>query len=210
MTQGPTRTYTVDGKYPIVADLLRDATGSVLDVGARDCALRQYLKLDRLTYYSADLGPSHDYQLDLETHLALADQSFDYVIALDVLEHVEYIHQAFSELVRITRRRLIIALPSMSSLPRRWSFLRHGHLQTGKYDLLIEHQGDRHRWLTVYPQINAFVGVNAKKYGFKLDHIAEQIEGGPGLARPGRWVAAHGWLPAGWLTCRCIYALTRS
>lgn len=206
----PLKTYSRKDKYAIVVDLLQARTGTLLDVGARDRILSRLLDLQALAYYSADLGPGHDYQLDLEGKLSLADHSFDYVVALDVLEHVEHIHQAFHELTRITRQRLIIALPNMATLPRRWSFLWRGNLGTHKYDLLPEHQGDRHRWLTVYSQINAFVKGSAAQTELTLVQVVEQLEAGPLMARLGYWLAQRGMLPDGWLTGRCIYVMARA
>jgi len=202
------RTYVIRNKYRVVGRALQGAEGSLLDVGARDRRLAAELD-QRLEYYSADVGEGHDYQLDLEQCLPLPDRMFDYVVALDVLEHVEHIHQAFHELARIARRGLIVGLPNVASLPRRWSFLRRGHLGTKKYDLYPEHQGDRHRWLTVYPQINAFVEANAARAGLTLEHVLEEIEGGRIARLPGYLVMRGGLLPAGVLTSRCIYVLTR-
>lgn len=209
MTAQLRRTYVLRDKYRAVADILCDRNGSVLDIGARDRIIRQYLDLGRLAYFSADLGPGHDYQLDLEARLPLADASFDHIVALDVLEHVEHIHQAFFELARIARQTLIIGLPNMASLPRRWSFLWRGDLGTRKYDLLPEHQGDRHRWVTIYPQISVFIETSANKVGLVLEQVVEEIEGGRIIARLGYWAAAHGMLPVGWLTGRCIYVMAR-
>lgn len=53
-------------------------------------------------------------------HLALPDDRFDLVTALDVLEHIEDDHAAFSELVRVTRPggHLLITVPAFPGL---WS-----------------------------------------------------------------------------------------
>ncbi|MCX7681260.1 MAG: methyltransferase domain-containing protein [Anaerolineae bacterium] len=192
-----------------MAELLRQAEGTLLDVGARDRHLAARLDQHRLEYHSADLGEGCDYRVNLEEGLEFPDGAFDYVVALDVLEHVEHIHRAFHELARITRRCLIIALPNLSALSRRWSFLWRGHLGTKKYDLYPEHQGDRHRWLTVYPQINAFVEENAARTGLVLEQVFEELQGRR-VARVLGYVAARsGLLPRGLLTERCIYVLVR-
>ena len=203
------RTYAIRNKYRVVEDILRDVEGSLLDVGARDRRLAAELNPERLQYYSADVSGGHDYRLDLEQKLDLPDQAFDYVVALDVLEHVEHIHQAFHELARIARRSLIVGLPNMATLSRRWLFLWHGHLDTQKYDLGLEHPGDRHRWLTVYPQINAFVEANGPRASFNLERVVEQIEGRYVFRAMAYPVVRAGLLPAGWLTGRCIYVMTR-
>jgi hypothetical protein len=203
------RIYTVRNKYRVVGDILRDAEGSLLDVGARDRRLAAELDPQRLAYYSADAGEGHDYQIDLEQKLDLPDEAFDYVVALDVLEHVEHIHRAFHKLARITRHCLIIGLPHLASLARRWSFLWRGHLGTKKYDLYPQHQGDRHRWFTIYPQINAFVEANALRAGFVLERTLEEVEGGRIARLLGYLLVRTGLVPPGLLTERCIYVLTR-
>lgn len=206
----PLRIYSRKDKYTIVADLLRGKKGTLLDIGARDRILSQCLDPQMLTYYAADLAPGYDYQLNLEEPLPLADRSFDYVVALDVLEHVEHIHQAFHELARLTRRCLIVALPNMATLPRRWSFLWRASLGTGKYDLLPEHQGDRHRWLTVYPEINTFMAVNAAQAGLNLDMVVEEFESSRIMRCIAFVTTLLGFFGSGLMTGRCIYVMTRN
>ncbi|MGB0384222.1 MAG: methyltransferase domain-containing protein [Ardenticatenaceae bacterium] len=194
---------------------MRNESGSLLDIGARDRRLAVELNSQKISYYSADLDRGHDFQVNLEAPLDLSDCAFDYVVALDVLEHLEHIHGAFHELARITSQKLIIALPNMGTLPRRWSYLWHGHLGTGKYDLYPEHQGDRHRWLTVYPQIKRFIESNAAQAGFMVEEVIEEIEVGVEgkvgavIAKVGKWAIGRGLLPSGMLSGRSIYVLVR-
>lgn len=147
--------FDLHNKYRIVGELLEGRSGSVLDIGARDAILRQHLK-GTFDYKSADVAPGCDWQINLEQKLDFPDGAFDYVVALDVLEHLENPHEAFIELSRISKQGLVIALPCMSSWPRRMHFLLDGKLKTDKYALGAHHPGDRHRWLTVYPDILAF------------------------------------------------------
>lgn len=205
----PERLYSIRDKYRIVAELLEEAQGTLLDAGARDRRLAREIDANRLRYASADLGDGHDHRLDLEGPLPFPDRRFDHVVALDVLEHLEHIHLGFRELARIAARSLIVALPNLATLPRRFTFLLRGHLRTGKYHLAPEPPGDRHRWLTVYPQIDDFVRVNARQAGLELVRIVEELEGGRIGARAGLVAARLGLLPAGWLTQRCIYQLRR-
>lgn len=48
---------------------------------------------------------------DLSASLPFADQTFDTTICFDVLEHVSDDASAVRELVRVTRRRLVVAVP---------------------------------------------------------------------------------------------------
>lgn len=205
----PVTTIKRDDKYRIVASLLHRSAGSLLDVGARDCILRRHINEQRLDYLSADVAFGLDYQIDLEERLTFQDQAFNYVVALDVLEHVDRIHQALSELLRITRSQLILALPNMGTISRRWSFFVRSDLQTRKYDLLAERQPDRHRWLTLYAQMNAFVAQSAAENSFILEQIVEQVSPGPISGRVGLWGRQFGLFSSGCMTERCIYVLTR-
>jgi hypothetical protein len=157
---------TSDDKYTIVGRRVQGITGTLVDVGARDRRLRAYLPA-HLTYLSTDMVPGHDLMWDLEQPIAAPDQSYDIVVALDVLEHLEQIHQAYKELLRITRRTLFISLPNISCLSWRLVFLQTGHL-SGKYHLKPEHQGDRHRWFTTYPQLCAFTEYHAAQAGYTM------------------------------------------
>lgn len=152
-----------ESKYQIVGRRVSGIAGTLLDVGARDRALAKHLPPD-LTYVAADIAPGLDLQWNLEEPIDAPDNAYDVVAALDVLEHVEQIHQAYRELLRITRRKLFVSLPNMTCLSLRLQFFAAGHLG-GKYDLLPEHQGDRHRWLTGYRQICAFIGHHARSAG---------------------------------------------
>ena len=204
-----TKVYTQKDKYTMISGYLSQKEGSLLDIGARDRILSRYLDNKKIKYASADLGEGHDYQLNLEQNIPIKDREFDYVSALDVLEHVENIHLALSELARITRRTLFIALPNMATLPRRWNFLWKGNLGTGKYSLLLEHQGDRHRWLTIYPEINRFVEENARKMGFMVDVVYEELEWTRFFWRIYLPLAKLGLFGNGIMTGRCTYVLNR-
>lgn len=132
---------------------------SILDVGADECHLRKYLD-PQATYWGIGLGGSPDQIVDLEKeNLPFEDNSYDTVLCLDVLEHIENIHTIFDELCRVTRRNLII------SLPNPWhSFYKH--LTRGSYDsqqmlkfysLPLERPGDRHKWFFSYSEAEQFI-----------------------------------------------------
>jgi len=150
-------------KYQIVGQKVAGLAGTLVDVGARNKILKDYLP-PNLNYLSADIIPGHDLQWNLEELINMPDNSYDILVALDVLEHIEHIHQAYQELLRITRQKLFVSLPNMTCLSLRLQFLRTGYLG-GKYDLLPEHQKDRHRWLTNYQQICTFINHHAQAVG---------------------------------------------
>ena len=151
---------TWQSKYQLVGQQLDGVSGTLVDVGARDRVLQQYLP-SSLNYLSADIVAGHDFLWNLEEPLNVEDNSYDVVVALDVLEHLENIHQAYQELLRVMRWKLFVSLPNMTCLSWRFLFLKKGYL-SGKYDLLPQHQGDRHRWLTSYLQICEFINYHAQ------------------------------------------------
>lgn len=171
--------YTRRSKFELVGEWLHGRSGRLLDVGARDRILQRYLDTARIQYLSSDLCEGHDYRFDLERPLPLPDRSFDFVAALDVLEHLEHAHAALAELMRVARREVFLSLPNLGSLKYRAQFLFTGRIG-GKYLLLPEHQGDRHRWLPIYADIYPFVSINARRHGFQVTAAFNGLEfGGP-------------------------------
>jgi len=203
------RCLSVRNKYSITARLLAADFGLLLDVGGRNGILRDYLTNNRFRYHSADLKPGHDFVIDLEKNLPISNLMFDVTVALDVLEHIENIHNALDELLRITRKVTIIALPNMASYYHRFSFFFKGRLATNKYDLLPNHQGDRHRWLTTSAQMDNLIIEIAKKNRFEILCIVDEVEGGR-VARIFFWTILH-ILPSlrTVFTCRSLYRLRR-
>jgi hypothetical protein len=150
-------------KYQLVGQQAAGLTGTLVDVGARDRILKEYLS-PGLNYLSADITCGHDLQWNLEEPIPAPDNAYDVVVALDVLEHLEHIHRAYLGLLRITQHKLFVSLPNMTCLSSRLQFFGTGRLG-GKYDLLPQHQGDRHRWLTSYPQICTLIHSYAQAAG---------------------------------------------
>jgi hypothetical protein len=195
-------------KFSALAEWLgkNNIDGSLLDLGARNRVLKKYLSNPAIKYFSSDLDGDHDYRVNLEQPLPFADNSYRVVVALDVLEHLEHIHLAFREMARASSDVIVIGLPNLAVYSKRIRFLNEGHLGTGKYDLLPDHQGDRHRWLTTYPQINQFVEANAKITGYRIVKVFEEIEGGPEALQ--RMVS--GEVTDGRFVDRCVHILRKS
>lgn len=157
-------------KYRLVAWRTRTLVGQLLDVGARDRVLKQFLLSPGIKYLSADITSGHDYQIDLEKPLVFDDSTFDVIVCLDVLEHLEHPHNALKELIRVARSSVFISLPNMACFSFRMKFLLYGEL-SAKYALGEEYEADRHRWLPTYDQSHDFVqeialqsGCSVRKY----------------------------------------------
>lgn len=154
-------------------------TFSLLDVGCRDCKLKQYIG-DLVEYKGVDLFQNPEGTVDLvlnvEDGLPIADQAYDFVIALDLVEHLNNFQESLNELLRVSRRYLIIMLPNMAYAPFRKEFLFKGTFTelTDKYDLTYgsaHREIDRHRWLTVIPQTDNYIKEFSVKNNLNLEII---------------------------------------
>jgi methyltransferase family protein len=156
--------------------------GRILDVGADACHLREHLPPE--TYYRGiGLGAGVDQVVNLEEQLIpYPSESFDCVLCLDVLEHIENIHAVFDEVCRVTRKFAVV------SLPNAWldfyNMLRHGEYRPGQpmkfYGLPLEPPTDRHKWFFSADEAKAFVTHRAslnKVQIVQMDHEAWGTEG---------------------------------
>jgi SAM-dependent methyltransferase len=209
---GPVRAgISIRGRHRIAAQMLAAESGRVLDVGARDAVLRGLLDGARLQYESADVAPGpHAHRVDLEGPLPFADRAYDWVVALDVLEHVDRIHVAISEILRIAGRGCVLSLPNLASWPHRLRFLRSGRLSTEKYELPTEPPADRHRWLVHLRDADRFVGAAAAREGFAIEARVLECEGRGRAGRLAAWSLLESRLPlASALAARSVYRLVR-
>lgn len=163
-------------------------TGRILDVGADQCFLKRHLPED-VEYVGIGFGDNPDIvQVDLEEgKIPFSNSSFDCVLCLDVLEHLEDIHEIFDELCRVTNKWVII------SLPNPWAVFMT-YLQTGKYEadrnikfygLSKEKESDRHKWFFSSSEAKEFVSYRAAKNNMEVyDLYVEGGEGRDGLFVP--------------------------
>jgi len=156
-------------------------TGSILDVGADECHLKSHLPPE-VSYWGIGLGDKTDQQVNLETEkIPFADRSFDCVICLDVLEHLDNIHSVFDEICRVTKHYAII------SLPNPWgSFLNtltHGDYKPGKpmkfYGLPSEPPEDRHKWFFSHDEAKTFMLDRSQKNNMIIVQMDYEIWGNP-------------------------------
>lgn len=100
--------------YYQLREILAQDPKSVLEVGAGDHVVGNYLKGRGITYTSADIAEdlSPDVVADV-TNLPFPDGTFDLVCAFEVLEHLpfETFEPALRELQRVSKRDVIISLP---------------------------------------------------------------------------------------------------
>ena len=160
-------------KFDIVKSVLESQFSQVLekkprllDVGCRDCTLGSYLN-DIVSYEGVDLFQNNQntvsHVIDVSHGLPFPDGVYDFVVSLDMVEHIDDINSCLEELLRVSKRKLIIMLPNMAFISHRISFLIRGRFNTDKYDLIYSSAYnnncvvDRHRWLTTQQQSDAYM-----------------------------------------------------
>lgn len=163
--------------------------GKILDVGADECHLKPYLSKDT-EYLGIGLGGNPDLETDLEKEKILfSDGEFDCVLCLDVLEHLDNIHEVFDELCRISKRYVIVSLPNVWS--GFYSMMVVGNYRPGQaikfYGLPPEPPEDRHKWFFSAVEAENFIRVRAEKNGMRI----VQIDDDPVGSEERSW---RGWL----------------
>jgi hypothetical protein len=141
--------------------------GKVLDVGCRAEHLKGALPNGSAAYLGLDLFQPAGVIGNLGAGLPFGNATFDTVVALDVLEHTDNIYKSFSELCRVARSFVLIALPNLYELKYRLKFL-FGQPLSRKYGLPLDAPNDRHRWLFSFDEAKTFthkLGVNC---GFEI------------------------------------------
>ena len=154
----------------------------VLDIGCRDKIFKTYL-LGKFEYSGIDYDPFNTDKFNNDQELinhnledGLPDIfEFEIINALDVLEHVENIHDLFQDIFKKSKKKISIALPNMGYYKFRLKFLFSGEI-SGKYIFHSKKIIDRHRWLPNYASIIAFINSNLPD-GWsvkKFNYIAER------------------------------------
>ncbi len=151
--------------------------GSVLDVG---CFRRELgVALPPVcSYVGIDLMGTPDLVVNLDQgRIPFRDNAFDVVVCVDVLEHLEQIHQVFDELLRVSKYRVLLTLPNCWHGNWRW-VLPGVHLSSGKYyGLPIQPPLDRHRWFFNTFEAVEFMRGRAALAGARIDYLDFSLSG---------------------------------
>lgn len=162
-------------KFEEVVQRLDPETKTLLDVGCRDGRLKNYLP-GTIQYSGIDLspGPFVSKVCNIEQGIPYPDNAFDTVVALDILEHTDNIWFSFSELVRISRRQIMVVLPNSYHWKNRLRYLRGK--EADKYKLSPEPILDRHRWLVSYTTACAFATQMAHNSGLAVTMASIMVD----------------------------------
>lgn len=149
----------------LLLDKIKNKKLKLLDVGCRGCELKGYVE-DLTDYEGVDLfqnpAGSVNYVLDVSKGIPLKDKTYNYVVALDLVEHLDDFEGGLNELLRLTDKSLILMLPNIAHIFFRIKFLLKGSI-SGKYDMHYKMGKDRHRWLTTQSQVDEVVKLFAEE-----------------------------------------------
>jgi len=167
--------------------------GKVLNVGGGGKHhLLQFIKPKKYIEIDIDGNPDQYVDLEKEIPIPIKSDSFDAVICTDVLEHVENLHDVFSELFRISKQYVIISLPN--GIPSAISILKevpysgtagepgeYIGLHEKFYGLPLNKPKDRHKWFFSYNEIKYFIQKKANIYNYDIIEEFPIVRGRGGL-----------------------------
>jgi len=150
----------------------------VADIGCFQAPLRTLLA--DCEYTGVDVAGAPDIKLNLDSidPLPFQENEFDAVLCIEVLEHLDNLHVVFDELVRISKRYVIVSLPNCWRDARRK--IEKGTGDFLHYGLPVEKPLDRHKWFFNCQQAEEFLVYKAEKH--KLDIVELFVTEKPKLA----------------------------
>ena len=174
--------------------LFQDAR-SVLDVGCDRGQLAQLLP-SHIAYTGIDMNEEADIQCNLDSgqRLPLSDKSYDLVLCLETLEHLEHIHVVLDELFRISSKYILITLPN--PLSRIFHSYLRGRKRTQDpeqqkqfgaymkfYGLPFERPFDRHRWFFSTDESISFIRYHAEASNWNIKELRYSLDMKGGFRR---------------------------
>jgi SAM-dependent methyltransferase len=159
----------------------RFLAGNIIDVGCDKAFLRQLLP--QLNYVGVDVAGNPDIKLNLEyvNNLPFDDAVFDCVVCSDVLEHLDNLYHIFAELVRVTKRYIILSLPNNWVNARRP--IERGKGSFGHYGLPVHPPQDRHKWFFGFSEAMSFIRGQETKYPISIIEIHATEKPRPAIIR---------------------------
>jgi SAM-dependent methyltransferase len=142
---------------------------SVLDVGCFEAPLRDLL--DAGSYIGIDMAGRPDLFIDLENivYLPFADNAFACVLCVDVLEHLDNLHNVFAELVRLSNKFIIVSLPNCWCDARRP--IERGRGRFGHYGLPPHQPEDRHKWFFSFTEALHFINGKVEEFQLSIEDM---------------------------------------
>jgi hypothetical protein len=154
--------------------------GTVLNIGGGgEKHLLKYLKPTKYLELDMDGKPDLRINLDVRSPMPIESEKFDAVICTDVLEHLEEFHHVFEEIIRISKKYVVISVPNALITFRNYARRRKYKGNTGDagkdaglyakfYGLPMQRPKDRHRWFFSYTEAETFFHYNASLLGYEI------------------------------------------
>lgn len=141
-------------------------TNKVADIGCFEAPLRNLLS--DCNYTGVDIVGNPDIVLNLDSKdpLPFNDNTFDSVLCIEVLEHLDNLHIVFDELIRISNKTIIVSLPNCWRDARRK--IEKGSGDFLHYGLPVEKPLDRHKWFFNCQQAEVFFTQQAQKHNLNI------------------------------------------
>ena len=139
----------------------------VLDVGCYEAPLKTLI--GRQNYTGIDFSGKPDIKINLESikRLPFKAQEFDTVICIEVLEHLENLHEISKELFRVSNNHVLISLPNCWRDAR--VKIQRGRGSIAHYGLPSKNPLDRHKWFfTVSEAIDFLKSIKPNNYELKI------------------------------------------
>ena len=138
-----------------------------LDIGCDEAPLRKLIGKQKYTGIDFIGKPNIKINLEEIKKLPFKARAFDTVICIEVLEHLDNLHEISKDIFRVSDNNVLI------SLPNAWRDARV-KIQRGKgsiahYGLPLEKPLDRHKWFfTTQEAIDFFKSIKPSNYELKI------------------------------------------
>lgn len=169
--QNHLRNYSVNFRIAATQKILEGIMPirSVLDVGCRNCEAK-FIVPYGVSYFGNDLFQNAEKSVSFVGDILSVnfDRTFDCVMALDIVEHVDDPFALMDKLASLAEKHLIVSLPNIYDLLHKYDFVFRGTLGR-KYSFGVKNSLDRHRWVMNYDEIHHFFSWYSKKHRMHLE-----------------------------------------
>lgn len=140
---------------------------NILDIG---CSNNDLKKITGEKVYGIDIAGTPDKVIDLEKERlsAFPDNSYDFLVCTEVLEHIDNLYEVLDDMVRVSKKYILISLPNCPDI---WKVLEIVFLaKTGKfYGFPLNKPTDRHKWFFSWKELDKFFVHYARKNNLAVE-----------------------------------------
>jgi hypothetical protein len=150
---------------------------SIINMGSGG---KNYLKKlkKNIKVIDVDISGEVDLKLNLEKKkIPFKKSSFDMSVALDTLEHLDNFHEVFEELMRVSKKYIIISLPNCFDVffkvffNKRTNDINQNGFYNKFYGIPINKPTDRHKWFFTVDDIERFFTLKSKENNYRVEFL---------------------------------------